>query len=146
MWVTRSYHRVKGVVRGLLESRGFTCFDEVYAVVTEGASPYADTVAFDSKSDLAYVLDPTVHFESNDESQAETIAKDTFCIQYNFALRRLYQNFKSIRLKVLPILCPPYLKNGFRQFKNLLYSILMLFNLDLISFWATSDKQECHFT
>ncbi|KAK9503721.1 hypothetical protein O3M35_010223 [Rhynocoris fuscipes] len=26
------------------------------------------------------------------------------------------------------------------------YSILMLLNLDLISFWATSDKHGCHFT
>ncbi|KAK9507659.1 hypothetical protein O3M35_007467 [Rhynocoris fuscipes] len=36
------------------------------------------------------------------------------------------------------ILCPPYLKNGFSQLKNFLYSILILPNLDLISFWAPS--------
>ncbi|KAK9505570.1 hypothetical protein O3M35_009590 [Rhynocoris fuscipes] len=32
--------------------------------------------------------------------------------------------------------CPPYLTNSLRQLKNFLYSILMLLNLDLISFWA----------
>ncbi|KAK9506998.1 hypothetical protein O3M35_008835 [Rhynocoris fuscipes] len=46
----------------------------------------------------------------------------------------------------LQILCPPYLKNGFSQLKNFLYSLLMLLNLALISFWAPSAKQECHFT
>ncbi|KAK9509750.1 hypothetical protein O3M35_006995 [Rhynocoris fuscipes] len=45
-------------------------------MVTEGASRYADIVAFDSKNDLAYVLDRIVRFESNDESQAETIANE----------------------------------------------------------------------
>ncbi|KAK9505871.1 hypothetical protein O3M35_009843 [Rhynocoris fuscipes] len=46
----------------------------------------------------------------------------------------------------LQILCPPYLKNGLSQLKNFLYSILILSNLDLISFWAPSAKQGCHFT
>ncbi|KAK9508972.1 hypothetical protein O3M35_006398 [Rhynocoris fuscipes] len=41
----------------------------------------------------------------------------------------------------LPILCPPYLKNDFSQLKNFLYSLLMLLNLALISFWAPSAKQ-----
>ncbi|KAK9499139.1 hypothetical protein O3M35_003642 [Rhynocoris fuscipes] len=34
----------------------------------------------------------------------------------------------------LQILCPPYLKNGFSQLKNFLYSLLTLPNLVLISF------------
>ncbi|KAK9498426.1 hypothetical protein O3M35_003065 [Rhynocoris fuscipes] len=46
----------------------------------------------------------------------------------------------------LRILCPPYLKNGLSQLKNILYSILILSNLALISFWAPSAYQECHFT
>ncbi|KAK9502003.1 hypothetical protein O3M35_012617 [Rhynocoris fuscipes] len=45
----------------------------------------------------------------------------------------------------LQILCPPYLKNGFSQLKNFLYSILMLLNLALISFWAPSVNLGCHF-
>ncbi|KAK9497620.1 hypothetical protein O3M35_004312 [Rhynocoris fuscipes] len=60
--VTRRHHRVKGVVRGLLESRGFKCYDEVYAVDSGRTSRYADIVAFDGNSNLAYVLDPTVRY------------------------------------------------------------------------------------
>ncbi|KAK9507202.1 hypothetical protein O3M35_007110 [Rhynocoris fuscipes] len=56
--------------------------------------------------------------------------------------QQCYQQ-KSSKLRNL---CPPYLKKGLRQLKNLLCSILILLNLDLISFWATSAKQGCHFT
>ncbi|KAK9505559.1 hypothetical protein O3M35_009581 [Rhynocoris fuscipes] len=52
-----------------------------------------------------------------------------------------HQNSSKLR-----ILCPPYLKNSFSQLKNFLYSILILSNLDLISLWAPSAKQGCHFT
>ncbi|KAK9509560.1 hypothetical protein O3M35_006849 [Rhynocoris fuscipes] len=46
----------------------------------------------------------------------------------------------------LQILYPPYLKNGFSQLKNFLYSLLMLLSLALFSFWAPSAKQGYHFT
>ncbi|KAK9502157.1 hypothetical protein O3M35_012744 [Rhynocoris fuscipes] len=46
----------------------------------------------------------------------------------------------------LLILCPPYLKNGLSQLKIFLYFILILLNLDLISFWVQSATQGCHFT
>ncbi|KAK9506102.1 hypothetical protein O3M35_008098 [Rhynocoris fuscipes] len=46
----------------------------------------------------------------------------------------------------LQILCPLYLKNGLSQLKKFLYFILIFLNLDLISFWAVSAKQGCHFT
>ncbi|KAK9504927.1 hypothetical protein O3M35_009094 [Rhynocoris fuscipes] len=46
----------------------------------------------------------------------------------------------------LRILCPPYLKNGLSQLKIFLHSILVLSNLDLISFWAPSAQLGCHFT
>ncbi|KAK9496557.1 hypothetical protein O3M35_013167 [Rhynocoris fuscipes] len=37
-------------------------------------------------------------------------------------------------------------RTALSQLKNILYSLLTLPNLALISFWATSTKQECHFT
>ncbi|KAK9498854.1 hypothetical protein O3M35_003410 [Rhynocoris fuscipes] len=46
----------------------------------------------------------------------------------------------------LQILCPPYLKNGFSQVENFLYSFLMLSDLAWINFWEPSAKQWCHFT
>ncbi|KAK9503702.1 hypothetical protein O3M35_010207 [Rhynocoris fuscipes] len=45
----------------------------------------------------------------------------------------------------LRILCSPYLKNGLSQLKFFLYSILILSNLDLISFGAPSVQLGCHF-
>ncbi|KAK9496317.1 hypothetical protein O3M35_013359 [Rhynocoris fuscipes] len=46
----------------------------------------------------------------------------------------------------LQILYPPYLKYGFSQLKIFLYSLLMLLKLVLISVWAPSANQGCHFT
>ncbi|KAK9506390.1 hypothetical protein O3M35_008341 [Rhynocoris fuscipes] len=59
----------------------------------------------------------------------------TFCIRYNFATSRLYQNFKSIGPTVLPTeqLKVGNRKNGFSKLKNFLYSLQMLPNLALIS-------------
>ncbi|KAK9509929.1 hypothetical protein O3M35_004816 [Rhynocoris fuscipes] len=57
-------------------NRGFTCYDEVYAVDSGGTSRYADIVAFEGNSNLAYVLDPTVRYESNDDNQAVAIASE----------------------------------------------------------------------
>ncbi|KAK9497419.1 hypothetical protein O3M35_004129 [Rhynocoris fuscipes] len=54
-----------------------------------------------------------------------------FCIRYNKAMRRLYQNFKLIRSTVLPnrtaqsckILYPLYLKNGLSLLKFFIFFI-----------------------
>ncbi|KAK9504926.1 hypothetical protein O3M35_009093 [Rhynocoris fuscipes] len=58
-------------------------------------------------------------------------------------MRRLYQNFKESNQQCcqqnsskLRIFCLPSLKNGLNRLNNYLYSILILSNLDLISFWA----------
>ncbi|KAK9500098.1 hypothetical protein O3M35_001433 [Rhynocoris fuscipes] len=75
-----------------------------------------------------------------------------FCIRYIFPTSRLYKNFKSIGPTVLPteqlkvanfVSTNP--KNGLSQLKNFLYSLLILLNLNLISFWTPSAKQGCHF-
>ncbi|KAK9510422.1 hypothetical protein O3M35_005213 [Rhynocoris fuscipes] len=68
-----------------------------------------------------------------------------------------YLHLKSIRPTVLPTqqlkvanFVPSYLKNGFSQLKNFLYSILILPNLDLTSYWlnrvATSPEAQNTFS
>ncbi|KAK9509891.1 hypothetical protein O3M35_004782 [Rhynocoris fuscipes] len=66
-------HRWSAGNTGLLESRGFTCYDKVYAVDSGGTSIYADFVAFDNNSDLAYMLHPTVRYEANGETSLEVL-------------------------------------------------------------------------
>ncbi|KAK9501506.1 hypothetical protein O3M35_012217 [Rhynocoris fuscipes] len=55
-------------------------------------------------------------------------------------------NSVANRTSVAKLRSPLYLKNGLSQLKIFLYPILILLNLDLITFWATSAKQECYFT
>ncbi|KAK9496807.1 hypothetical protein O3M35_012961 [Rhynocoris fuscipes] len=66
-----------------------------------------------------------------------------FCIRYNLATSRLYQNFKSIGTTVLPteqhkvanfVSTISQERTAFSQFQNFLYSLLILLNLALISF------------
>ncbi|KAK9508995.1 hypothetical protein O3M35_006418 [Rhynocoris fuscipes] len=61
-----------------------------------------------------------------------------------FQINRTYSVTNRTEQK-LRILCPPYHKNGLSQLINFFYSTLILSNLDLISFWAPSFQQECHF-
>ncbi|KAK9504891.1 hypothetical protein O3M35_009062 [Rhynocoris fuscipes] len=86
----------------LLELRWFTCYDEVYAVDSGLNSRFADIVTFDSNSGLAYVLDPTVRYESNDECQAEAIAKEKYNI-YNKCNEKFREKHGERRYEVLGV-------------------------------------------
>ncbi|KAK9506639.1 hypothetical protein O3M35_008534 [Rhynocoris fuscipes] len=66
-------------------------------------------------------------------------------------MRNLYQNFKSIGPTVFPmnrsklrILGSLYFKNCFSHISKT--ALATLLNLALISFWALSANQGCHFT
>ncbi|KAK9505486.1 hypothetical protein O3M35_009530 [Rhynocoris fuscipes] len=49
-----------------LTNKGYTCYEEVYAVDDEGTARYADIIAFKPNSNEAYIIDPTVRYEVND--------------------------------------------------------------------------------
>ncbi|KAK9506322.1 hypothetical protein O3M35_008278 [Rhynocoris fuscipes] len=76
----------------------------------------------------------------------------TFNIRYNLATDYIQISSQSNHhccqqnMSKLQILFPPYLKNSFCQFKNLLHSFLTLLNVDVITYWASSAKQGCNFT
>ncbi|KAK9505448.1 hypothetical protein O3M35_009506 [Rhynocoris fuscipes] len=44
--ITRRYHRVKHSLMESLTTKGFTCYEEVYAVDDEGTARYADIIGF----------------------------------------------------------------------------------------------------
>ncbi|KAG4073566.1 hypothetical protein HA402_000790 [Bradysia odoriphaga] len=74
--VTSRHHSVKHIIAELLREKGFICFCEVYAIDTEGKSRFSDIIAFDPKSNNAYIIDPTIRYETNDRNQDESIAKE----------------------------------------------------------------------
>lgn len=74
--VTSRHHSVKHVIAELLREKGFECFDEVYAIDTDGKSRFSDIIAFDLKSKNAFIVDPTIRYENNDTNQDDVITKE----------------------------------------------------------------------
>ena len=52
---------------------GYECFEEVYCTDTDGSNRFVDILAFDTEpdSDKAYIIDPTIRYETNEDLEAE---------------------------------------------------------------------------
>ncbi len=67
------HHSAKHQLADLLRQKEYECFEEVYAIDTDGRSRFSDIVAFDRKSRNAYIIDPTIRYETSDINQDSTI-------------------------------------------------------------------------
>lgn len=59
------HHQVKHRLRALLEEKGYECIDEAPCIDDYGSHRRIDILAFDTKSTKAYLIDPTVRYETN---------------------------------------------------------------------------------
>ena len=71
-----------------MTEKDFTCFDETHAIDSSLRHRFSDIIALDKKSNKAYIIDPTVRFECNDDDQDEKINAEKAaiyepCIPYN---------------------------------------------------------------
>lgn len=73
VYVTSRHHKIKNKIANLLREKDFICFDEVHAVDSFGNNRYSDIIAFDNQSDKAYIIDPTIRFETNDKDQDHAV-------------------------------------------------------------------------
>ena len=64
---TERHHVVKRRLQALLQAQGLVCIDEATCVDKDGSSRRVDILAFDPKSDRAYIIDPTIRFETNED-------------------------------------------------------------------------------
>lgn len=74
--ITSRHHKVKHQLSELLRPKGYDCFEEVYAIDTEGRSRFSDIIAIDSKSRNAFIIDPTVRYETSDTEQDSKIQSE----------------------------------------------------------------------
>lgn len=63
---------------------GFICFEEVYEVDTDGRSRFSDIIAFDPKSTKAFIVDPTVKYETSVGDQDQNVRQEKRFIYENF--------------------------------------------------------------
>ena len=64
---TERHHVVKRRLQVMLQEQGLVCIDEATCVDKDGSSRRVDILAFDPKSDRAYIIDPTIRFETNED-------------------------------------------------------------------------------
>ena len=61
------HHTVKHSLAALLRDRGFHTVDEAPCNDTSGSNRRIDILAFDPRTNNAYIIDPTVRFETNED-------------------------------------------------------------------------------
>ena len=61
------HHKVKHWIADLLTKKGFSCFDEVTTRDGNNSTRRVDIVAFEPNSNRAYLIDPTVRYETNQD-------------------------------------------------------------------------------
>ena len=71
--INQRHHNVKHSLTNYLEKIGFTCYEEVHAIDGDGRNRFIDIVAFQKNSSSAFLIDPTIRFETNDHNQAQKV-------------------------------------------------------------------------
>ena len=77
--------RIKHYITDLLIKKGFVCFQEAFCYDIYGSDRRIDILAFDSRSNRAFIIDPTIQFENNEDHEAivQQEKKDRYetCVQ-----------------------------------------------------------------
>ena len=99
---TEHHHVIKPRLQALLQDKGFACFDEATCTDMNGSCRRIDILAFDPASDKAYIIDPTVRYETNEDMdlvvQKEKRRIYRGCIQ---DLSRRYRQFGEREFEVI---------------------------------------------
>ena len=90
------HNAVKYELPKLLEAKGFTCLDEVGCKDHCGRNRRIDILAFKEGESKAYIIDPTIRFETNEDLD-KTVQSDKNKI-YRGCAADLAQRFQGKRL------------------------------------------------
>ena len=60
----------------MLTQNDYICYDEAWCTDNQGSDKRADIIAFHKKSKKAYVIDPTVRFETSEPDQDQKIQEE----------------------------------------------------------------------
>ena len=87
------HHALKHKLAELLRQRGFHTVDEAFCKDDIGANRFIDIVAFDTKSNRAYIIDPTVRLETN--ADIDSIVREEKKQIYEPCISDLEKRFES---------------------------------------------------
>lgn len=61
------HHELKHKLNELIRSKNYYTMDEAFCIDESGSRLFIDILAFDNNSDMAYIIDPTIRFETNED-------------------------------------------------------------------------------
>ena len=61
------HNKVKHTLTSLLRGKGFDCYEEVQCTDKDGSIRKVDIIAFEPGSDRAFMVDPTIRYETNND-------------------------------------------------------------------------------
>ena len=121
---TERHHVIKRRLQALLQAKGFVCIDEATCTDKNGSNRRIDILAFDPNSDKAYLIDPSVRYETNEDLNT-LVQKDkekTYRSCFNDLSRR-YQQYGKRDFEVIGLwwgsrgTISEGVKNFFKRFK-----------------------------
>ena len=85
--INSHHHNTKHQLRQLLEKKGYHCYEEVFAVDSEGSQHFSDIFAFHNDDPRALIVDPTIRYETNDLDKASNVEYEKHqiyskCVEY----------------------------------------------------------------
>ena len=80
------HHALKHRLADLLLEKGYFIVDEAQCEDEAGSTRYIDILAFDTKSNKAFLIDATIRFETSSDVDAEAIGKSLIDLFYTFDL------------------------------------------------------------
>ena len=66
---------MKQKIAELLENKGFQCNIELRCVDSDGRTRFIDILAIEAKTNKAFIIDPTVRYETNADIEHEVVAE-----------------------------------------------------------------------
>ena len=61
------HNKVKHLITSLLRGKGFDCYEEVQCTDKDGSIRKVDIIAFEPGSETAFMVDPTIRYETNND-------------------------------------------------------------------------------
>ena len=96
------HHHIRSVIADALRKKGLVVHEEVHGISTNGSSRRIDMLAIPPGSTSAYIIDPTVRFETDEQQPAEVNAEK--CRIYNPTVPFYLEKYQLTSIEVIGLL------------------------------------------
>ncbi|KAJ4445610.1 hypothetical protein ANN_12292 [Periplaneta americana] len=98
----RIHHQVRSIIATALKDSDYNTFEEVHGLSVTGSTRRIDIIAFKESTRSGYIIDPTVHFETDEEQPAEVDNEKKNI--YNLTIPYYLKKYQLKELEVIGLL------------------------------------------